>query len=112
MFISTMNGGISAHIPEGYRFAITENYDENSNIRTSYYVYDDRVLIEKESYDNNGLNRAMIMYEGIDTKKISFDPDSDAEDCEETNTCKARTKTISAIRKLISHANGREFVGL
>lgn len=111
-FITTLNSDISANIPEGYRFSVTENYANDPNIRTSYYVYEDRILVEKESYDDHGLNRSLVMYDGVDTKNLSYDSSQDAEDCDETNSCKARTKALTSIRKLISRKTGREYVGL
>ena len=61
--VDTMSSNVSAAVPEGYRFSVTDNYTENSNIRTRYYVYDDRILVEDESINDNTVNRSLLIYD-------------------------------------------------
>ena len=52
-FITAMNGGVSAAVPDDYRFAVTNNYSEGSRVRTSYYVYDDKIIVVDESFTDD-----------------------------------------------------------
>ena len=51
-FVFTMSGEVSASVPEGYKFSVTDNYANGSKTRTTYYVYDDRILAEDEGFED------------------------------------------------------------
>ena len=110
-FITTMNGEVSASVPEGYRFVVTNNYAEGSRTRTSYYVYDDKILMVDESIDDNGLNRSVIIYDNINTTPLSLDLEDTTEICE-LGSCNAYPKVLATIKSLLSHKIGREYIGL
>ena len=73
-FITTMNGEVSATVPKDYRFAVTNNYSEGSKIRTTYYVYDDKILVEDESFEKSEVDRSVMIYDGINTTSLKYDP--------------------------------------
>ena len=50
-FFNTLNGEVSASVPDGYRFSVTDNYNEGSKVRTTYYVYDDKIFVEASPID-------------------------------------------------------------
>lgn len=109
-FVTMMSGDVSASVPEGYRFTITDNYIEGSNIRTRYYVYDDKILAEDESRTDEGINRSVLVYDGINTTSLKYD-DETMEFCE-LGACSEKPRILATIKSLISRKIGREYIGL
>ncbi|MBQ6461276.1 hypothetical protein IJJ36_02495 [Candidatus Saccharibacteria bacterium] len=110
-FINVMNSEISAAVPEGYRFSVTDNYNEGSKVRTTYYVYKDHIIVEDESFDDNAVNRALMIYDGISTTSLSYNADDVTEVCE-LGACYERPKVLAVIKNLISRKVGREYIGV
>ena len=110
-FITAMNGEISASIPDDYRFAIVNNYSEGSKVRTSYYVYDDKILVVDESFDDKGVNRVVLVYDNVNTDTLYLDSDDTTEICE-LGSCGAYPKVLKTIKNLLSRKIGREYLGL
>lgn len=108
-FITTMNSNVSAAVPEGYRFVVTDNYVEGSNVRTRYYVYDNKILVEDESIDDDTVNRTIMIYDGINTVSLQYD-DETIELCE-LGACREKPKILATIKRLISRKIGREYIG-
>ena len=109
-FINTMNSDVSASVPEGYRFSVTDNYVEGSNVRTRYYVYDDKIMAEDESIVDNKVNRIVLIYDNINTASLQYD-DETIELCE-LGSCSEKPKILTTIKSLISRKIGREYIGL
>lgn len=109
-FITIMSGNVSAPIPEGYRFAVTDNYIEGSIIRTRYYVYDNKILVEDESRTDEGINRSVLIYDNINT--ISLQDDEETIELCELGTCSEKPKILTTIKTLLSRKIGREYIGL
>ncbi|MBR3157033.1 hypothetical protein IKF20_01185 [Candidatus Saccharibacteria bacterium] len=110
-FMNVMNGDISAAVPPDYRFAVADNYAEGSNVRTTYYVYDDHILVEDESFTKDGANRVVLIYDGISTTSLKLDAGDTAEICE-LGSCREHPKVLATIKSLISRKVGREYIGL
>lgn len=109
-FITMMNGDVSASVPEGYRFSVTDNYIEGSNIRTRYYVYDDKIIVEDESINDDVVNRSVLVYDDVNTMPLRYDENT-IELCE-LGTCREKPKILATIKSLISRKIGREYIGL
>ena len=109
-FINTINGEVSAVVPDGYRFAITDNYVEGSSIRTTYYVYDDKIIVEDESTNDNIVNRSVLIYSNVNTTSLKYDEDT-IELCE-LGACREKPKILATIKSLLSRKVGREYIGL
>lgn len=105
-----MNSEVSASVPEGYKFSVTDNYTEGSRIRTKYYVYDDHIIVEDESVNDNIVNRSMLIYDSINTTTLKYDEDT-IELCE-LGACSEKPKILATIKALISRKIGREYIGL
>lgn len=111
-FFNTMlSGEISAAVPEGYRFAVTDNYAEGSSIRTTYYVYKDHIITEDESFNDGEVNRSLLIYDNISTATLKYDENDTTEICE-LGACYQRPKVLAVIKRLISRRVGREYIGL
>lgn len=110
-FITTMNGEISASVPDDYRFAIVNNYTEGSKVRTSYYVYDDKILVVDESFDDDGVNRTVMIYDSVKTDSLYLDTEDTTEICE-LGSCGSYPKVLATIKSLLSRKVGREYLGL
>lgn len=109
-FITMMNGEVSASVPEGYKFSVTDNYVEGGNIRTRYYVYDDKILVEDESIVGDNLNRSVLIYDGFNTSSLQYDEET-IELCE-LGSCSEKPRILTTIKSLISRKIGREYIGL
>ena len=105
-----MNGDVSASVPDGYRFAVTDNYNNNSRIRTTYYVYDDHILVEDEGFEDDSVNRTIMIYDDINTSSLKYDEET-IEMCE-LGACKEKPRILATIKSLISRKIGREYIGL
>lgn len=110
MFVNTMNGEVSAAVPEGYKFAVINNYAEGSKVRTSYYVYEDKILVVDESFDDDEVNRNVMIYDDINTDPLFLDMDDTTEICE-LGSCGAYPKVLATIKNLTSRKMGREYLG-
>lgn len=104
-----INGEVSATVPEGYRFSVTDNYIEGSNIRTRYYVYDDKIIVEDESTVDSKVNRSLLIYDNVSTTGLQYDDDT-IELCE-LGACREKPKVLVTIKRLISRKIGREYIG-
>ncbi len=110
MFFDTMTSDISAAVPEGYKFSVTNHYAEGSKIRTTYYVYEDHIIVEDESHVDGAANRAVLIYDGVNTDSLVYDPDDKVEVCE-LGTCQEKPKVLAVIKKILSRKAGREYIG-
>lgn len=110
-FMGTLNGDISAVVPEGYKFSVTDNYNEGSKVRTTYYVYDDKVIVEDEGFESDTVNRLVLLYEDLNTTSLEYDADDTIQLCE-LGACHEKPKVLVVIKKLLSNKIGREYMRL
>ena len=110
-FFDMMSGNISAAVPSGYKFSVTDNYTDGSNMRTTYYVYNNKILVEDENFTAGSVDRVVKVYDGINTVPLSLDADDTIEICE-LGSCHQVPKVLSVVKQLISHQTGREYIGL
>ena len=110
-FFSTITNEISAAVPEGYKFSVTDHYNEGSNIRTTYYIYENKIFVEDESFESDSVNRATLIYDGVNTHDLILDENDTAELCE-LGVCHSAPKVLITIKKLIANKPGREYIGL
>lgn len=110
-FFGMLNGEISAAVPDGYKFSVTNNYSDKSRVRTTYYVYDNRIFVEDESFEKDSVNRIVLVYEGVNTDSLVLDPNDTIEICE-LGTCYQVPKVLAVIKKLVSKKTGREYIGI
>lgn len=110
-FFNMMNSEISAAVPEGYKFAVTDNYTEGSKVRTTYYVYNNKVLVEDESFEPGTVNRTVMIYDDINTTSLNLDTEDTTDICE-LGSCHQAPKALSVVKQLISRRPGREYIGL
>lgn len=105
-----MNSEVSASVPEGYRYSIADNYDSSGKLRTTYYVYDDKIIVEDESFVDGAVNRSVMIYEGVNTASLQYN-DETMELCE-LGSCKEKPKILATIKQLLSRRIGREYIGI
>lgn len=108
--LSIMNSDGAAAVPEGYKFSVTDRYSENSKVKTIYYVYDNKIIVEDESFDDDGINRTLMEYDGISTSSLEYNGDDTTDLCE-LGACREKPKVLAVIKKLISRKPGRELLG-
>lgn len=112
-FVSAMSGEFSTPVPDGYKFIITDNYGKNRQNHTKYYIYDDKILVETENYNDgeSSYDHSAVIYDNVNTSGLSYQSEDDAEDCEMQDSCTAKAKALTDIRRLISGKPGREYIG-
>lgn len=110
-FFSMMTSEISAAVPEGYKFSVTDNYTSDANIRTTYYVYDNKIFVEDESFEPDSVNRATFIYDDISTQDLVLDETDTTEICE-LGVCHTCPRILVVIKKLIANKPAREYIGL
>ena len=108
--LGIMNSEGAAAVPEGYRFSVTDRYTENSKVKTIYYVYENKIIVEDESFDDEGVNRTLLEYDGISTSSLEYNGDDTTDLCE-LGACLEKPKVLAVIKKLISRKTGRELIG-
>ena len=109
-FCNAMSGNISAAVPEGYRFSVTNNYSDDGKNHTTYYIYDDHIIVEDESDVDGTINRAMLVYDNVITTSLSYDPEDTIEICE-LGVCREKPKVLAVIKNILSRKTGREYIG-
>lgn len=110
IFFDVINSNISATIPSGYKFSITDNYVEGSSVRTTYYVYNNKILVEDENFTADSVDRVVKVYDDIDTAPLSLDAEDTIEICE-LGSCHQAPKVLFVIKQLVSRQAGREYIG-
>ncbi len=108
--LGIMNSEGAAAVPEGYSFSVTDRYNDSDKVKTIYYVYDGKIIVEDESFDTNGVNRILMVYDGFSTSNLKYDENDTVELCE-LGACKEQPKVLAVIKKLISRKVGREYIG-
>ena len=109
-FVNTLREATASSVPEGYAFAATDGHGSDGKLRTTYYVYDDKILVEDETFKENSVDRIIIIYENIGTDSLSYNFDDTIEICEADN-CYNRPRVITKIQKLLAGKIGREYTG-
>ena len=110
-FLTMMSSEVSASVPDGYKFAISDEYGEGDNkVRITYYVYDDQIFTETEGYSKDGANRAVLIYDGVNTSNLKNDTEKTTKVCYET-ACVDKPKVLITIKNLISQKVPREYIG-
>ena len=111
-FFHIINADVSSTIvPDGYSFAIKDDYIEGSRITTTYYVYDGKIFVEDESEDDGKVNRTVMIYDNINTSNLILDENDTTEVCE-LGACANKPKVLATIKRLIANKIGREYVRL
>ena len=111
-FLNLVNADVSASVPRDYKFAVIDNYTNGSGLRTTYYVYEDKILVEDENkYGEDGVDRVVMIYDNISTTDLRLDSEDRMDICE-LGTCQSQPKILFTIKKLLSHKIGREYIGL
>ena len=62
-------------------------------------------------FDDDIVNRALMVYDGINTASLSFDAEDTTTICE-LGACYERPKVLAVIKNLISRKVGREYIGV
>lgn len=108
-FITTMNSEVSASVPDGYRFSVSSDY--GTKVRTTYYIYDDKILVEEEGFKSDSVDRTVMVYDNINTSSLSMERDDTIEVCE-YGSCNQVPKVLAVIKQILSRRVGREYIGL
>lgn len=110
--LNQMNGEISAAVPKDYKFSVTDDYNGSNIVYTTYYVYNDRIIVEDVSVTEKGdKDRLLLVYENINTRSLNLDEEDTTEICE-LGACSQKPKVMAVIKKIVSRKTGREYMGL
>ena len=93
-------------IPPNYNYAIEDHYTKNENLWSTYYVYDDYVLVTKDTNEESPI----MAYDGIGASGLVYDENDIVESCDE-DSCYEYPQVLNTIKKFISNKFGREYTG-
>lgn len=110
-FINMVNNEVSATVPSGYRFSVSDNYSSGGKIRTIYYVYDDKILTEDETRTDDKIERTVMIYDDVSTFGLKLDSEDQTEICE-LGSCTSQPKVLATIKKLLQRKIGRQYIKL
>lgn len=111
-FFHIINADVSSiTVPDGYKFAVKDDYLDGSRIATTYYIYDGKIFVEDESEDDGKINRSIMIYDNISTSNLSLDENDTIEICE-LGACSNKPKVLAVIKKLVRNKIGREYIRL
>lgn len=108
--LGIMHSDGAAAVPEGYNFSVTDRYNDSDKVKTVYYVYDGKIIVEDESFDDEGVNRIVMVYDNISTSSLKYNEEDTTEICE-LGACREQPKVLAVIKRLISRNIGREYLG-
>ena len=80
-------------------------------MRTTYYVYSNKILVEDENFTADSVDRTVMVYDGINTVPLNLDTNDTIEICE-LGSCHQVPKVLSVVKQLVSRQTGREYIGL
>lgn len=96
------NKASSSVVPDGYKFSLVEE-NENTGEKITYYIYDNQIWTEDV---RSQVDKTVMLYENINTGDLKL-KDGDPSNCE-TGSCKAYTKVLKNIKKLLQNQVGRQ----
>ncbi|MBR2543272.1 hypothetical protein IKF03_01580 [Candidatus Saccharibacteria bacterium] len=102
----TGNGSSGPNVPSDYKFVVEDHYPKSDSTWATYYVYDNYILVKKDS--EAAKNDPMMIYDGIDSTKLSYDENDTTKICD-TDSCYRYPKVLTTIKKLISKKVPREY---
>lgn len=108
-FVSLVDHEVSAAVPEGYRFVVVDNYASGGKVRTTYYVYDGKILVEDESRTNDKIDRTVMVYDDVNTQDLKINQEDQMEICE-LGSCSSQPKILATIKRLLQHRIGRQYI--
>ena len=106
ILVSFLNNKTTVRVPNGYAYAIEEHFAKNNNLWSTYYVYDNYILITKD----NGEDNPIMAYDGIGASNLSYKEGDTVRTCDE-DSCFDYPKVLITIKKLIANKIGREYTG-
>lgn len=110
-FGKVLHEQVSATVPEGYRFSVSDNKWASGGLKTVYYVYDDKILVEDINLyvdDEKNVDRVVTIYDDINTVDLRYDEDGECDDGEPLS----EPKILTTIKSLVSRKIGRQYIGL
>ena len=94
------------NIPPNYNYAIEDHYKKDEGTWSTYYVYDDYVLVTKDSNEE----APIMAYDGIGASNLTYDESETTKTCDE-DACYEYPEILDTIKKFISNKFGREYTG-
>ena len=113
-FLQVISDGGSQAIPPGYKFAVTDSRDNDEGTGsevTTYYVYDDRILVDNETIKDRKTSETIMIYDGLNTRELVAAAEEANKDCDQ-DSCRKNPKVVAKVKKFISGRVGREYTGL
>ncbi|MBR3052448.1 hypothetical protein IKG60_02410 [Candidatus Saccharibacteria bacterium] len=105
-----MQNDTNTDLPNDYVFAVIDDANTINGAVVTYYVYNDKVITERRQASDEQGEKAILVYDGVDTSKVVYTGDNATEVCAVT-VCKKKNKPLKVVKKIIADKVGREYVG-
>ena len=107
-FLVTFLNNNSKAVPDGYKFLIADYPSDDSGNWTTYYVYDNRIIVKSGSKSQNEDEHSLV-YDGLNTSSLVLDDSILAKHCDSKN-CYSYPKVLDDIKSMINNKPSREYV--
>lgn len=110
-FSNFFNNNVASVVPNNYKFMLVDHYTKDTDNWATYYVYDNQILVKKDSAPDATTTEYPIMaYDGVNTAELEYDESSTTRVCD-SDSCYSCPKALVEVRKLIANHYGREYIG-
>ena len=73
VWVRSIKQEFDSGMPEGYRFMVADERSEEKGVKTVYYVYDNKIIVEQAGLGEGDEKKPTLIYDGIDTSTLEYD---------------------------------------
>ena len=108
IWIRSIKQEFSSEMPEGYRFAVMDERSEEKGLMTTYYVYDNKIIMKQVGLSEGVEEKPAMIYDGIDTSSLEYNERELEKTCTHKK-CYKIPKVVNAIERVLVNKVGREY---
>lgn len=98
----------SSDVPKDYKFLVADEQTEAKGIHTTYYVYDNSIIVKQEKLDSEPPEKTLVIYNDIDTSSLVLNTEETTNVCD-SDACYHIPKVVASIKKIIANRASREY---
>lgn len=108
VWVRSIKQELDSDMPEGYRFMVADERSEEKGVKTVYYVYDNKIIVERAGLGEGDEKKPTLIYDGIDTSTLEYDEDDLEKSCT-FKKCYKIPKVVNMIEQVLANKIGREY---